>query len=107
MDVPEIVATKSSRRPRLAETAAELERSASPEKANEAALSVARPAANDGRKPMPTKPAIVATASRKLTKLHHAERAADDDPAPDATARAKAFIDRMIRPGGALPPEKP
>jgi hypothetical protein len=23
---------------------------------------------------------------------------------PEATAQAKAFIDRMIRPGGALPP---
>ena len=46
-----VVATKRGRRPRLAETAAELERSASPEKANEAALSVVRPAANDDHKP--------------------------------------------------------
>jgi hypothetical protein len=48
---PAVIPTKSSRRPIWEETAAELEtRSASPKKANEAALSVARPAANDDRK---------------------------------------------------------
>jgi hypothetical protein len=129
---PAVVATKSSRRPVWEETAAaEWERSASPGKGSEAALSVAHPAANDDRKlahakpaivtakskrhigkdpqlpmelPLSRKPAITTTASRKLTKLRQAERATEADP--EAAARARAFIDRMIRPGGALPPEK-
>jgi hypothetical protein len=29
------------------------------------------------------------------------------DDAPEADARVKAFFARMVRPGGALPPEKP
>jgi hypothetical protein len=82
-----VVTTKSSRRPRLAETAAE---AASPEEGDEAAPSVARPAANDDRKPAPTKPAIVATANRKLTKLRRAERAADDGT--ETPPEVKAFL---------------
>jgi hypothetical protein len=59
------------------------------------------------RRPAPTKPVIVATASRKRVKQLRAERAADDGRDPETTARAKAFVDRMIRPGGPLPPEEP
>jgi hypothetical protein len=65
-------------------------------------------AANDDRKLVAAKkPALVITASRKLTKLRRMELALADDDAPEATARVKAFFARMIRPGGALPPEKP
>jgi hypothetical protein len=46
----------------------------------------------DGR----TQSAIVTTTSRKRAKLLRAERAAE----PEATARVRAFFDRMIRPGG-------
>jgi hypothetical protein len=50
-----VVTTKSSRRPVWGETAAELNtRSASPQDAGEAALSVARPAADDDTKLAPT-----------------------------------------------------
>ena len=49
--------------------------------------------ANDDRKP-----AIVTTTSRKRGKLLRAERAAEPDDDPEATARVRAFLDRMIRP---------
>jgi hypothetical protein len=59
--------------------------------------------ANDDRKS-----AIVTTTSKKRLKLLRADkRAAEPDNDPEATARVKAFFARMIRPGGALPPEKP
>ena len=50
-----------------------------------------------------TKLAIVTTTSQKRV----GKRAAEPDNDPEATARVKAFFARMIRPGGALPPEKP
>ena len=50
-------------------------------------------AANDVRKP-----AIVTTISRKRAKLERAERAAEPDDDPEATARVRAFLDRMIKP---------
>ena len=34
------------------------------------------------------------------------ELAVDTGADPEATARVKAFLARMIRPGGALPPQK-
>jgi hypothetical protein len=65
-------------------------------------------AANDDRKLVAAKkPALIITASRKLTKLRRAELALADDDDPEATARMKAFFAQMIRPGGALPPENP
>jgi hypothetical protein len=53
--------------------------------------------ANDDRKP-----AIVTTTSRKRVKLLRPELPDD----PEADARVKAFLARMIRPGGTLPPAK-
>ena len=77
-------------------------------RAAEPAAAAAPPPANDDRKPVAAKkPALVITASRKLTKLRRAELALADDDDPEATARVKAFFARMIRPGGALRPEKP
>jgi hypothetical protein len=65
-------------------------------------------AANDDRKLVAAKkPALIITASQKLTKLRRAELALADDDDPEATARMKAFFAQMIRPGGALPPENP
>jgi hypothetical protein len=59
--------------------------------------------ANDDRKS-----AIITATCRKRLKLLRAEkRAAEPDNDPEAPARVKAFFARMIRPGGALPPEKP
>ncbi len=72
----------------------------------------APPPANDDSPTAPAPPAaksaIVTVAARKRAKSERAERnapEADDDP--EADARVKAFLARMIRPGGALPPEKP
>jgi hypothetical protein len=48
--------------------------------------------------------AIVTTTSRKQLKLLPVERAPDDGR--DADPEVKAVLARMIRPGGALPPEK-
>jgi hypothetical protein len=59
------------------------------------------PPANDDRKPPRAgarKPAIITTTSRKRVKLERAERAAEPDDDPEATARVRAFLDRMIRP---------
>jgi hypothetical protein len=59
--------------------------------------------ANDDRKPPrpgARKPAIVATVSRKRTKLRRAEEQAEPDDDPEATARMRAFLARMIRPRG-------
>ena len=72
---PAVIATKRSRRPVWGEPAAELEtRAASRGKANEAALGVVHPAANDDRKPphaaaSSEKPVIVTTARRKQMRL--------------------------------------
>jgi hypothetical protein len=67
------------------------------------------PPANDDRKPPrpgARKPSIITTASRKRSKLERAaERAAEPDGDPEATVRVRAFLARMIRPGGALPPK--
>jgi hypothetical protein len=61
--------------------------------------------ANDDGKPAPEKSAIVTTTSRKLLKLERADRRRADRPEdPEAVAEVKAFIARMIRPGGSLPP---
>jgi hypothetical protein len=49
--------------------------------------------ANDDRKP-----AIVTTTSRKWARLLRFEQAAEPDDDPEATARVRAFLDRMIRP---------
>jgi hypothetical protein len=61
------------------------------------------------RKPVALEaPAVVTTTSRKRAKLLRADkRAAEPDNDPEAAAQVKAFFARMIRPGGALPPEKP
>jgi len=64
----------------------------------------ALPPANDDTPVLAAKSAVVATASRKRTKLHRAERAHDDDPR--ANEQVKAFFARVVRPGGALPPEE-
>ena len=58
------------------------------------------PANDDSQPPRPgaRKPAIVTTTSRKRAKLERAERAAEPDDDPEATARVRAFLDRMIRP---------
>jgi hypothetical protein len=45
-------------------------------------------------------PTIVTTPSRKRTKLERADRAAEPDDDPEATARVRAFIARIIRPRG-------
>jgi len=63
------------------------------------------PPANDDRKPSPRagarKPAIVTSTSRKRTRLLRFEQPAEPDDDPEATARVKAFFDRMIRPRDA------
>ena len=68
----------------------------------------APPPANDDNPTAPAPPAaksaIVTRASRKRAKRHRMEQAHDDDP--EADARVKAFLARMVRPGGALPPER-
>jgi hypothetical protein len=65
----------------------------------------AQPPTNDDRKPAPKKPAIVTTTSKKRLALERADRARDGDH--EVSPEVKAFFARMIRPGGALPPEKP
>jgi hypothetical protein len=112
LEAPVIVTTKSSRHPPVTkEAAAEVTRAPTPVREGavqpstprEPARVIAQPPANDDRKP-----AIVTTTSRKRLKLRRAEkRASEPDNDPEATARVKAFFARMIRPGGALPPEKP
>jgi hypothetical protein len=58
--------------------------------------------ANDDRKPRPhgaRKPAIVTATKRKQAKLRRAEERATEEPdVPEADARVKAFIARMIKP---------
>jgi hypothetical protein len=106
LEAPAIVTAKSSRRPASGETAAEVvppapeEGAVQPRTPREAARVIAQPPANDDREP-----AIVSTTSKK--RLRADKRAAEPDNNPEATARVKAFFARMIRPGGALPPEKP
>jgi hypothetical protein len=67
--------------------------------------SVTTQPANDDRKP-----ATVAATSRKQLKLLREDALAattePNDPG-EATARLDAFLARMIRPGGALPPKEP
>ena len=48
--------------------------------------------------PAAAKPAIVTTTSRKRAKLQRSEQAAEPDDDPEATARVRAFLDRMMRP---------
>jgi hypothetical protein len=114
IEAPAVVTAKSSRHPPVRgtkEAAAEVTRAPTPVREGavqpstprEPARVIAQPPANDDRKP-----AIVTTTSRKRLKLRRTEkRAAEPDNDPEATARVKAFFARMIRPGGALPPEKP
>jgi hypothetical protein len=114
IEAPAVVTTKNSRRPVLGETAAKVQRAPVQEGTVQSstpreAARVISPShhsaspANDDRKP-----AIVTATSRKRSKLLRAEkRASEPDNDPEATARVKAFFARMIRPGGALPPEKP
>jgi hypothetical protein len=61
-----------------------------PAPANDDAPSKAVPAA--------AKPAIITTTSRKRARLQRAVQAAEPDDDPEATARVRAFLDRMIRP---------
>jgi hypothetical protein len=117
---PAVIATKRSRRPVWEETAAELgTRAASPERGNEAALSVVHPAANDDQKPAHAatsgeNPVIVTTASRKQTKLRSepvsvsASSAQEDRPAaaPSAIVTAASRKHR-IKDGPTLPMELP
>jgi hypothetical protein len=73
-----------------------------------AAAVAAPPPDNYDRKLAPKKPAIVTTTSRKQLKLERASRREKDRPDdPEAAARVMAFLVRMLRQGGALPPEKP
>jgi hypothetical protein len=61
----------------------------------------APPPANDDApaKPAPAaKRAIATSISRKRTKFLRTEQAAEPDDDPEATARVRAFLDRMIRP---------
>jgi hypothetical protein len=91
-----VIATKSSRRPIREETAAEFHVPPRPRKANEAALSVARPAANDDRKlaTVTAKPAIVTTTDRKQTKLAGAARRREDRPEdPEAATVMRAWLE--------------
>jgi hypothetical protein len=109
IQAPAVVTTKSSRHLSLGgRVAAEVD-AGHPSRGEAAQPSTPRaaarvaPPANDDRKP-----SIVTTTSRKRSKLLRADkRAAKPDDDPEATARVKAFFARMIRPGGALPPEKP
>ena len=69
----------------------------------------APPPANDDSTPAPApaaKPAIATSISRKRPRFLRTEQAAEPDDDPEATARVRAFLDRMMRPG-ALPPKKP
>jgi len=73
------------------------------------AVVTAPPPANNDRKPAPRptagkKSAIITTASRKRLKLLRAERASDDGR--EVSPEVKAFLARMIRPGGSLPPKE-
>jgi hypothetical protein len=79
----------------------------SPGKRSAPELLATRSPANDDRKPAiffpdGKKSAIVTTTSRKQAKLEratkHAESAHFQDGDPAATARVRAFFDRMIRP---------
>ena len=112
IEAPAVVTTKNSRRlTGTKEAAAEAsEPPAITTKAQRAQPSTPRGAARDPAPPAndDRKPAIVAATSKKRLKLLRAERrAAKADNDAEATARVKAFFARMIRPGGALPPEKP
>ena len=111
LEVPAVIATKSSRRPiweekaaaEVSVTARTTGQRAQPSTPRAAARAIATAPANDDRKP-----AIITATCRKRLKLLRAEkRAAEPDNDPEATARVKAFFARMIRQGGALPPEKP
>ena len=86
------------------------ERTGMPSKSSSALpQQAAPPPANDDRKATSShrggKSAIVTTTSQKQLKLRRAERALRDD-GREADPEVKAFLARMIRPGGALPPEK-
>jgi hypothetical protein len=111
-----VVTTKSSRRPVWGETAAELgTRAASPERGNEAALSVAQPAANDDRKPAHAatsgeKPVIV----RKQVKLRGEPVSVSASPVHDdrSAAASSAIVTttgrkHRIKDGPTLPMELP
>jgi len=61
----------------------------------------APPPANDDApaKPAPAAKSVIATSiSRKRARLQRSEQAAEPDEDPAATARVRAFFDRMIRP---------
>ena len=88
LDVPVIVAPRKRARPPA-------EGQSQPEPATQ-------PPASDDRKP-----SVVTTTSRKRLKLLRVDQRAAEADDPEATARAKAFFARMVRPGGALPPKKP
>ena len=102
IEAPAVVTTKSSRRPAWEEeTAAEVSeppaittggQRAQSSTPREAERVPATPPANDD-----LKPAIVITTSRKRSD----KRATEPDNDPEATARVKAFLARMVRPGGS------
>ncbi|HEY2616488.1 MAG TPA: hypothetical protein VGI78_04050, partial [Acetobacteraceae bacterium] len=102
--------TKSSRRPVLEEAAAELNtRSASPKRADEAAQSVARLAANDDRKL-----AIVTTAGRKPSQLRGEPASVSASPGQEdrsaaavSTIVATASRKHHIKDSPTLPMELP
>jgi hypothetical protein len=75
-------------------------------KTEPAAVTVPSPANDDGR-PAPAKPAIVTAASRKQLQQQRAERRALATEGREVSPEVKAFFARMIRPRGALLPEKP
>jgi hypothetical protein len=56
------------------------------------------PPANDDRRELPTAGKIVTSISRKRARLERAERAPEPDDDPEATARVRAFLERMMRP---------
>jgi len=53
-----------------------------------------------------TGPAVVSSKSPKQLALLRAERRAQAAEGREADPEVKAFLARMIRPGGSLPPEK-
>jgi hypothetical protein len=82
-------------------------RAASSSVSKKPAVTAPRPA-NDDRQPADgQKPAIVTAASRKQLQQQRAERRARVTEGREVSPEVKAFFARMIRPGGAPPPEKP
>ena len=96
---------KRGRRPfQEGQAAAEVE---APRQRGEAAQPSTLPEAKRDQTETAKTAAIVTTTSRKRAKLLRVEkRAVDTGADSEAPAGVKAFLARMIRPGGPLPPPK-